>query len=483
MLPRILVGNCVSKIEADRQMLLMLDEKLSPESPGAFFARRNRPGWDGRWHPIDVTRGVFPSGLLEHVRQIVPYVQVVDNRPIPHRISFNPQILKDVNLVDHQQEAIQTFLGHGRGILALATSAGKTECAIAIACHISGLCVWMVHRKDLLHQTAERILLRTGEHAVKIGDGAWGEILPTTKFVVMMPQTVRQDVHFFADQAKNANLIVYDEIHRSSAAADWYRLGQLVPAYYRCGLSGTPDTGDPVRDLRIIAAAGPILMRIKAGELADMGFCARAKIIYHKAGFDRVPPDLDYMMIRRLLIEENPYRNAMICQLVLESAAVGKRSLVICDTVRHARMIKEILNGENIRVELLTGRHSGLVRSQAKKEMRSGALEAIVASPIFDEGIDLPELEVVILAAGGKSAVKMVQRIGRALRKSPGKTEATIHDFFDMGSSYMTRHSMARMMAAKKEGFEIVTAQMGGLPREIPGAYRGTLQKIMGGKP
>ena len=119
----------------------------------------------------------------------------------------------------------------------------------------------------------------------------------------------------------------------------------------------------------------------------------------------------------------------------------------------------ERLAGESVRSKLLTGKHAGAVRTEARKDFRTGALEVLIATPIFDEGVDLPELDVIVLAAGGKSAVRLLQRIGRSLRLSPGKTHAMIHDFLDSGNRYTLGHSMGRLKACKKEGFEMVEAK------------------------
>ncbi len=85
----------------------------------------------------------------------------------------------------------------------------------------------------------------------------------------------------------------------------------------------------------------------------------------------------------------------------------------------------------------------------------AGTLPGRVHQPLR-AGVDIPELQVVILAAGGKSAVRVIQRAGRALRKCVGKKKATIHDFFDTGSIYLIKHSRNRMATCKAEGFELV---------------------------
>jgi superfamily II DNA or RNA helicase len=470
MTPIIKVGNSTCRIECDRPILHMLDQQLSVEVPGAQFARMSRPGWDGRWHPLDINTGRFPTGLLNRVRKILPIHHVDDQRIRPHVIEFNENILDELTLADHQQEATLAALNEANGILGLSVGSGKTECGIAVACHVGGLCVWVTHKKDLFRQTYERILLRTGQRAALIGDGCWDEIT-NQKFAIVMPQTVQNDMDRFIDQVKEAKVLICDEAHRTGAASTWYRMTQTIPAYFRIGLTGTPFTGDDERDRRLEAATGPLLIRRKSSDMAKIGWVVPCKVIYHKV-INAPLHGVEYRDARRILIEENPERNAMVVEFAMEAAKVGKRCLVICDTIRHVKIISEVLRGESVRSMVLTGKHSSMLRSQAKKDLKSGALEVMISTPIWDEGVDLPELEVVVIAAGGKSAPRFIQRCGRALRKAPGKTEATVHDFYDTGSRYTVRHSVARINACRNEGFEVAGD---GVPRpiQIPRSLQG----------
>jgi superfamily II DNA or RNA helicase len=449
------LGNAESTIDCERSALYQLDKELAIEDPGAFFARQRRPGWDGLWHFVNVLKKTIPTGLVERAKRIFPLARVIDKRIRPAVVEFNKNILEGINLLDYQCDAIKKALSEKNGILALSVGAGKTECGIAAGCHVHGLIVWIVHRKDLLHQTVERIKWRTGIDAAVIGDGAWSDVTPEDKFLVVMPQSALKDIDMFANQVADASMMVADECHTASAANEWYRMSQLIPAYFRIGLTGTPEIGDPVRERRLEAATGKILVQIRAGDMAATGRVVPAKVQYHKV--HNLPVyGMDYMQTRRILIEENGERNAMIVEIAMREAKSGKRVLVICDTIRHARVISEVLNGESVRSMLLTGKHNSSARAMAKKNFKSGALEVMITTPIWDVGVDIPELEVVILAAGGKSAVRVIQRAGRAIRSYGDKKEALIHDFFDTGSKYTMNHSMARMQACKREGFEII---------------------------
>ena len=78
-----------------------------------------------------------------------------------------------------------------------------------------------------------------------------------------------------------------------------------------------------------------------------------------------------------------------------------------------------------------------------------------IATPIFDEGIDVPAIDVVVLAGAGKSHIKLLQRIGRGLRKKEGEDNTlVIHDFIDDTNKYLFKHSKARVAVYKDEKFD-----------------------------
>ena len=87
--------------------------------------------------------------------------------------------------------------------------------------------------------------------------------------------------------------------------------------------------------------------------------------------------------------------------------------------------------------------------------MREGNTEVLIASKIFDQGIDIPELDALILAGSGKSSARALQRIGRVIRSYPGKRWANVIEFWD-NAKYLESHSTARLKIYKSEpGFQI----------------------------
>lgn len=459
------IRNQTSTIEAELPVLAAVNKALRAEIPGTQFIRGYRG--DGYWNPVNLRSGSVPTGLLSRLRKQFPLAKFIDERERPAAKTFNPDIIPGVTLDGVQSRSLQKFLsGWGRGIIALAPGAGKTELGIAMGLHVPGKWIWICHRKSLLHQTAERIRDRTGLVSAKIGDGFFDEV-ERQKFVIAMPQTATKDPDLFKAYTKGAVGLIIDEAHTASASIKWFRFSQMVPAYWRAGLTATPVTGNPDKDARIEAATGPILIRIKSGSLAGIGKrIVPCIVVYHKVGpphsdeIAKVAGEVNWAILRKVFIEGHDVRNQKIVTLACAAAYEGKKVLIICDTVRHASILAELLSCEDVRYTKLTGKASTAQRSQAVKEMRHGSTQIILTTPIFDEGINVPELDTLILAAGGKSGVKVVQRIGRILRKYSGKGEATVHDFMDTGSRIVQRHWASRVLACKQEGFRLAEAKL-----------------------
>jgi superfamily II DNA or RNA helicase len=95
------------------------------------------------------------------------------------------------------------------------------------------------------------------------------------------------------------------------------------------------------------------------------------------------------------------------------------------------------------------------VRNKALESLRDKSNPVLIATSLADEGLDLPSLDVLILAGAGKSETRALQRIGRVIRPHPGKKRATIVDFWDQ-CLYLEQHSRQRFEIYQTEpAFEV----------------------------
>jgi superfamily II DNA or RNA helicase len=94
-------------------------------------------------------------------------------------------------------------------------------------------------------------------------------------------------------------------------------------------------------------------------------------------------------------------------------------------------------------------------RREAMEEFKAGNIKTMIATSLADEGLDLPNVETLVMVSGGRSAQKTIQRASRALRRSPGKDQAFIHDFKDNFHPLAQAHANKRIKCYKELGCTI----------------------------
>jgi superfamily II DNA or RNA helicase len=92
------------------------------------------------------------------------------------------------------------------------------------------------------------------------------------------------------------------------------------------------------------------------------------------------------------------------------------------------------------------------LRKQAMDDFKAGRITKMIATSLADEGLDLPNVENLIMVSGGRSAQKTIQRASRALRIAPGKYHAMIYDFMDNFHPMAIAHSKKRIKCYKELG-------------------------------
>lgn len=121
---------------------------------------------------------------------------------------------------------------------------------------------------------------------------------------------------------------------------------------------------------------------------------------------------------------------------------LGRKPLVLFRDLKHGRIIEELLPKDS-KYKMITGALSLDEREQIKADFKDGKLDLLLASSVFDQGVDLPGLDALVLAGGGKSTAKSLQRIGRVIRAAPGKKDALVLETWDQ-CHFVKKHSQMR---------------------------------------
>jgi superfamily II DNA or RNA helicase len=129
--------------------------------------------------------------------------------------------------------------------------------------------------------------------------------------------------------------------------------------------------------------------------------------------------------------------------------------LILVKRLAHGNLLQQELQAASFLVQFTHGKLSRGERQRMYSEFKSGAVTTLIASGIYDDSIDIPDIEVLINASGGKSKIATKQKLGRGLR-NPGEKELVMVDFYDRHHKILRRHSNRRMREYEKEGFEVI---------------------------
>lgn len=451
-------------LESSELELAWLDHYLSFEDKSRFFMRRKYGRGDGLLHLFDHRRGAFPSGLAEKVDIAAAeegYAVTLDNvRVDPCPPSGGPQslashiALRSPGLRDYQCIAVERALARTRGILHLPTGAGKTRIACALVQNATCHWLFLVHRQDLLRQTQRMYHEVTGNEAGHVGEG---ELCPDTnrRFTVATFQTLAAGLrakdkrveHLLAD----VEGLICDEAHVCAASTFWRVAMKTRRAFYRIGLSGTPLARGDRRGIYTVGALGPVIYHLKPEALIQQGVLARPTIRVRT--LVQSCKASSWQAVYTALVERSSARNALVIEMTQRAR---KPALVFVSRVAHGHALARWLNASGIKAEFQWGASSSSSREAAIKRLRFGDIDVVVCSIIWQEGVDIPEVEAVINAAGGRSTIAAIQRIGRGMRTDEGrKGTFEVWEIYDKDGGFLERHSKERVRAYRKEGHAV----------------------------
>lgn len=468
--------------EKDYRFLDGLDLELSYMLLGVEFSPafiKNR--WDGKTRLLRPDLS-FPIGLIPRVVEFYKKsdkeVSITDlntySEPTPIDILTH---LKKINKIPrpYQIKAAECAIKQKRGILKICTGAGKTLIAALIIAAIGKKAILYVIGTDLLHQTHKFFEDVFQRPIGKIGDGEcqiediticsiWtvGKVLGINKNKISYDdeQTSKEKEikEEYYDQIKkfirSSVVNIVDEVH-IAASQTVQKISSEMCGEYSIGLSASPYRDDR-SDLLIEAVFGKIIVNISASELIAQGFLVKPVIKFISVPKPKYMLEKTYREIYSTYIVRNEVRNELILKAAKSLTDQGFITLILYKEIIHGKYLYEQLIERGIKCHLLNGSNSSDVRQDVIQEVISGKCNLILASSIFDLGVDISNLSGLILAGSGKSSVRAIQRIGRVIRPSKGKDMAAIIEFDDK-VKYLREHALIRRrIYESEEGFEVI---------------------------
>ncbi|MGO1949589.1 MAG: DEAD/DEAH box helicase family protein, partial [Mycobacteriaceae bacterium] len=318
-----------------------------------------------------------------------------------------------------------------RALVISATGTGKTILAALAAREMApARILFIVHREQIL----DKAITEFGR-VLEWEDDEVGRIVGSTKdvdnrYVFAMVQTL-SNPHFLESIPRDAfDLIIIDEVHRAGAASYERIIEHFTPTFL-LGLTATPERTDDFNVFELFDHNVPYEIRLQQALEADM----LAPFDYY--GVEEYVDDIGNVQddTSRLSKLVAPERVEYILQMLRTYGfASAVKGLMFCSSRKEAHELSELLNeqelnGRLLRTLALTGESSPVERETAMRALEDGELDYILTRDIFNEGIDIPAVNQVVMLRNTESSIIFTQQLGRGLRKSPGKDHLRVIDF------------------------------------------------------
>ena len=342
----------------------------------------------------------------------------------------------------HQEEMLEDLeaerlKGFNHNLLVAATGTGKTVIA---ALDYKRLCeeagrdlklLFVAHRQEILKQA-----MRAYRDVMQ--DGAFGELY-------VGEHKPRQWKHIFASVQSLSSLgveqldpgffdiVVIDEFHHAMAPTYRRLLHHLRPQQL-LGLTATPERGDGV-DVAKQFFDGRTASELRLWDALD----ADLLVPFHYFG---VSDDVDLSQLEwkrgnydstqlSALYTGNDARAAKVIRELRDKVTNTDqmRAIGFCVSVQHAHYMAEVVNRAGIASIAVDGSTDEAKRTAALERLRRREINCIFAVDLFNEGLDLPQVDTILMLRPTQSATIFLQQLGRGLRRAEGKAVLTVMDF------------------------------------------------------
>ena len=341
----------------------------------------------------------------------------------------HPQAGEPVTLRDYQIEIVNDFLANPQCIQEVATGAGKTVMTAALSHAVSpyGRSIVIVPNKSLVTQTEKDYVNLGLDTGVFFGDrkefGRQHTICTWQSLNVLLKNTKNQSADItIGEFLEDVVCVIVDEVHMAKAdALKTLLTGVMAQVPIRWGLTGTVPKED-FEFQAIHVSLGPVVSRLAAAELQDRGVLAQCHVnivqLVDHVEYTNYQSELKY------LLEESGRLDTM-ASVIAEVNRTGN-TLVLVDRISAGQ---ELVNRLGDRAVFVSGATKAKDRQDEYDEVAESTDKIIVATyGVAAVGINIPRIFNLVLVEPGKSFVRVIQSIGRGIRKAEDKDFVQIWD-------------------------------------------------------
>ncbi len=322
--------------------------------------------------------------------------------------------------------------GNERAIVISATGTGKTMLsALDVRTVDPKRMLFVVHREQILARTIREYQRVLGGPATDYGLLTGTSKQSDRRYVFATIQTLSQESILASLPADAFDYIIIDEAHRAGAITYQRVIERLRPRFL-LGMTATPERTDGFNVFELFDYNVPYEIRLSKALEAEM------LSPFHYYGISDVVYDDDATTSDEtplhLLISPERVDHLIHALELYGQAGVAPRGLIFCSRREESHRLSEELNtrllrGRPLRTVALTGEDSIEERERRVAQLEAGDLDYILTVDVFNEGVDIPSLNQVIMLRQTQSAIVFVQQLGRGLRLADGKDYLAVIDF------------------------------------------------------
>ena len=435
-----------------------LVDKFKYEIPGAKYQPAVRLGrWDGKVAFFNLGGTTYINLLPD----IIPYlvergydVEIEDTRDYTTTFEFDkikedsfahvawpkghPKVGEPIMLRDYQVEMVNNFLANPQSLQEIATGAGKTLMTAALSASVEkyGRSIIIVPNKSLVTQTEADYINMGLDVGVYFGDrkefGRTHTICTWQSLNILLKNTKSYDTDVTINEfIEGVVCVMVDEVHMAKADA----LKTLLTSVFahvpiRWGLTGTIPKED-YEFVSIKCSIGDVIGRLSASELQEAGHLANCHVNVVQL-LDYVEY-ADYQSELKYLTTNAP-RLAYIATLI-EKIKESGNTLILVDRIETGKMLQVELSSlfsllsDKPEVAFVSGATKGKDRKEEYDDFATATNKVFIATyGVAAVGINIPRIFNLVLFEAGKSFVRVIQSIGRGIRKAEDKDFVQIWD-------------------------------------------------------
>ncbi|GGB02556.1 DNA repair helicase [Macrococcus hajekii] len=336
--------------------------------------------------------------------------------------SMQKEALKNLELLVQQ--------GGNKALAIAATGTGKTFLSAWCAKQLNpSKVLFIAHQDELLNGAMKTFKQVYNKYSDDQFGKFKGQLRENKKFTFASIQTLAN--HYTNFSKEEFDLIIIDEFHHASANS-YQKIIDYFEPQFLLGLTATPERADGNNIYELVD--NNIIINVRLREALEHELLVPFQ--YYGINDDYVELEqrdkLSEEELLAALVKHNNERVDFIIDNINKYAIAGKRKCIgFCQNIKHAEMMTREFNEKGFTTVCITGNNSFEERTTAIKRLQNDndPLEIIFTVDLFNEGVDIPQINLILFLRPTKSPVIFTQQLGRGLRRHQSKEMLVVLDF------------------------------------------------------